>query len=40
MNKDLICKQLNDCLVKDYLTDPKKHEELEDPLPAWFQKQQ
>ena len=40
MNKDLICKQLNDCLVKDYLTDPKKHEELEDPFPAWFQKQQ
>ena len=40
MLKVLIFKQLNDCLEKDYITVPKKHEELEDPFPAWFQKQQ
>ena len=37
MNKDSICKQLDDCLIKDYLANPKKHEKIYDPFPKWFQ---
>ena len=37
MNKDAICKQLDDCLIKDYLVNPKKHEKNHDPFPTWFQ---
>ena len=38
MKKDLICKQLDQCLVKDYLVDIKKYEQLNDPFPVWFKK--
>lgn len=36
MDKDAICKRLDDCLVKTYLTDPDTVEQLNDPFPQWF----
>ena len=36
MDEDLIREQLNDCLVKDYLSNPNQYQMLNDPFPQWF----
>ncbi len=40
MDKEAICKQLDKCLVKDYLTAPEMAKKLKDPFPQWFQQQE
>ena len=39
INEDVLRKQLDDCLVKDYLSDPEFFQKLEDPFPRWFAEQ-
>ena len=36
MNEQKIRQQLDACLIKGYINDPKKYEKLKDPFPAWF----
>lgn len=36
MNEEEIRKQLDACLVQDYLNAPKKYQKLPDPFPKWF----
>jgi G3E family GTPase len=36
MNEKKMRAQLNFCLVKDYLDDPERYENLVDPFPQWF----
>ena len=36
MDKDAICKKLDECLVKDYLSAPETFKNLTDPFPEWF----
>ena len=38
MNEHSIRKQLDDCLIKNYLTSPATYQEIPDPFPKWFQK--
>ncbi|MDJ0626586.1 MAG: zinc metallochaperone GTPase ZigA [Candidatus Caenarcaniphilales bacterium] len=38
MDEHKIREQLDACLIKDYLKDKQKYQELKDPFPAWFQK--
>ena len=38
MNEHSIRKQLDDCLIKSYLTSPANYQEIPDPFPKWFQK--
>ncbi|WP_102868677.1 GTP-binding protein [Pseudovibrio exalbescens] len=37
MDEVAIRKQLDACLVAEYLTNPKHHQSQEDPFPVWFQ---
>lgn len=37
MDQKAICKKLDDCLVKDYLSQPESSEASNDPFPKWFQ---
>ena len=39
INEDVLRKKLDDCLVKDYLSDPEFFQKLEDPFPRWFAEQ-
>ena len=39
INEDFLRKKLDDCLVKDYLSDPEFFQKLEDPFPRWFAEQ-
>ena len=39
INEDVLRKKLDDCLVKDYLSDPEFFQKLEDPFPRWFEEQ-
>ena len=36
MNEQKIRQQLDACLIKGYINDPKKYVKLKDPFPAWF----
>jgi G3E family GTPase len=36
MNEQKIRQQLDACLIKGYINNPKKYEKLKDPFPAWF----
>ncbi len=36
MNEEVLRKQLDDCLVKNYLSAPEFFEHLKDPFPEWF----
>ena len=36
MNEQKIRQQLDACLIKGYINDPKKYEKINDPFPAWF----
>ena len=40
MDEDAIRKQLDQCLIQDYLTETEKAEKLTDPFPQWFQQQE
>lgn len=37
MDKMQICQQLDACLVKDFLNDPNRYQQLADPFPVWFE---
>lgn len=37
MDKESICKELDTCLVDNYLTETKNAQQLKDPFPKWFQ---
>lgn len=37
MDKDAVCKRLDECLVKEYLSEPEIYQKLQDPFPLWFQ---
>ncbi|MEC8064370.1 MAG: zinc metallochaperone GTPase ZigA [Pseudomonadota bacterium] len=37
MDKMKICQQLDACLVKDFLNDPNRYQQLDDPFPVWFE---
>ena len=37
MNESYIRQQLDDCLIKDYLSDIYKYETMTDPFPEWHQ---
>ncbi len=39
INEAVLRKKLDDCLVKDYLSDPEFFQKLEDPFPRWFAEQ-
>ena len=39
INEAVLRKKLDDCLVKDYLSDPDFFQKLEDPFPCWFAEQ-
>ena len=36
INTNDIRKKLDECLVKDYLSNPKVFQKLQDPFPQWF----
>lgn len=36
MDEANIRQQLDDCLIKDYLSSPQIYQELQDPFPNWF----
>ncbi len=40
MNEALIRESLDDCLIKDYLSDPDKYQKQQDPFPPWFQEEE
>ena len=37
MSKELLVKQLDQCLIKDYLHNPEKYQNISDPFPVWFE---
>ena len=38
LDEQKIRDQLDACLIKDYLSSPKKYQEMQDPFPEWFKK--
>jgi G3E family GTPase len=40
MNEAKIRKELDACLVNDYLNEPKKYQKIPDPFPKWFEQSQ
>lgn len=37
MDEQAIRRQIDDCLIQDYLTSPDTYHKLQDPFPTWFQ---
>lgn len=37
MDQQTICQWLDECLIQNYLDNPKQYQLLNDPFPAWFE---